>query len=424
MLLLYRMLMPLAFLLFAPGLLVKLVRRPGHKRSYAERFGFFSKEKAASLKARQGAVWLHAVSVGEVNVALSMLSRWMKDNPSRRFVISTTTTTGQELAIKKAPPGVEVFFCPLDFSFAVRRALRLVRPSALVIFETEIWPNLISMAKSDGVRLALVNTRISDKSVGGYVRFKGFFAPLLERFDAICVQTERDRERLLSISKSLNPSVCGNMKFDQAIPESLKLPDLDEVFGKGPRLIILAASTHSPEERLVAQAFLKLKEGNRFLRLVIVPRHAERGKEVASWLDELKIPFHRRSSGKQPASHVDCLLADTTGELLSFIAVSDIVIMGKTLAGNDEGQNVIEPALLGKPIVSGALLRNFRQAMDALVRGDGVIAVKSDDELGPALERLISSPDERLALGARAKEAISAHKGAIGRTLKLLEETL
>lgn len=421
---LYNLLFPLVFLAFLPGLIVKLVKRSGPKRTYGERFGIFSKEKAGALKAAQGAVWIHAVSVGEVNVALSMVSKWLKENPSRRFAISTTTTTAQEIALKKAPAGTPVFFCPLDFAPCVARTLGLLKPSALVIFETEIWPNMIRMAKASGARTALVNARISDKSVKGYVRFRVLFGPLLELFDCLCVQTATDAERMKAISPKLKPEICGNMKFDQELPSKFKELGLDAVFGPEPRKMLLAASTHTPEERLIAETWLKLSKAHPGLKLVIVPRHAERGGDIADMLSSLKIKFHRRSTQLAPSGPVDCLLADTTGELLSFIASADIVIIGKTLAGNDEGQNIIEPALLAKPIVCGPQLKNFRQAIEALKKADAVASVPDDGELAATLEHLLSDPVSAKALGERAREAVAAHGGASSRTIKTLERVL
>ncbi len=423
MTILYNILFPLVFLAFLPGLLLKLIRRPGHKRSYAERLSIFSKEKAKALREARGCVWLHAVSVGETNVALSMLSKWMKESPGRRFAISTTTTTAQELAMKKAPAGVPVFFCPIDFAPLVGRTLDLLRPSALVIFETEIWPNMIRMAKARGAKTALVNARISDRSAPRYSRFKVFFGPVLELFDRICVQTAKDKERFLAVSPRLDVEICGNIKFDQELPASFKDLGLKSLFGEGSS-VLLAASTHSPEEALIAKAWLKAKQSHPELKLVIVPRHAERGKDIAAMLSELGVRFHRRTSAAAPEGQIDCLLADTTGELFAFIAAADIVINGKTLAGNDEGQNIIEPALLGKPIICGPQLKNFRQAFDDLKKAGGVLSIPSDDALADSILKLLADPASAKAMGARAKEAVAVNRGATDRTIKTLEKVL
>ena len=165
MILLYRIFFPFIFLFFLPGLVVKLIRRPGRKKNYMERFGIFSAERKKALSGMRGAVWIHAVSVGETNVALSLLKKWIAEYPDRKFVFSTTTTTSQEIAWNKVPAGVEVFFCPVDMGFLVRRVLRMVRPSALVIFETEIWPNMVLLTKKSGAKVFLVNARLSDRSI-------------------------------------------------------------------------------------------------------------------------------------------------------------------------------------------------------------------------------------------------------------------
>ena len=253
---LYNIVFPLAFLFFLPGLLIKLIRRPGTKKNYPERFAVFTKEKKERLKALNHPVWMHAVSVGETNLALTALQAWRKLDPDRRFVLSTTTTTAQEIARRKVPEGVEVIFCPIDFLPFVRKTFDVIQPSGLIIFETEIWPNLIRTAKKRGLPLALVNARMSDRSMRGYRRFRMFFAPVLRYFDAVCVQTEADRERYLMIAPDMAGRIVvgGNIKFDQRAPENFKLPDLTAVFPAGASPVIIGASTHPYEEKMIVDA--------------------------------------------------------------------------------------------------------------------------------------------------------------------------
>lgn len=422
---LYNIAFPLAFLFFLPGLLIKLIRRPGTKRNYPERFAVFTKEKKERLKALNHPVWMHAVSVGETNLALTALQAWRKLDPDRRFVLSTTTTTAQEIARKKVPEGVEVIFCPIDFLPFVRKTFDVIRPSGLIIFETEIWPNLIRTAKKRGLPLALVNARMSDHSMRGYRRFRMFFAPLLRYFDAICVQTEADRERYLMVAPDMADRIIvgGNIKFDQRAPENFKLPDLTAVFPPGTSPVIIGASTHPYEEKMIVDAFLQLRGQYSGAALILVPRHAERGMELAEMLKSKNVPFLRRSTGERSRKgYVECLLADTTGELMGFIAASDIVVMGKTLAGNHDGQNIIEPAVLGKAIVCGRELRNFREAMNILKKADAVLTVETGEELRKAFYMLSADPEMRNKLGRRAHEAITAHSGAIAKNIELLEK--
>lgn len=420
----YNLFFPLVFLFFLPGLVVKLIRRPGRKKNYPERFAIFSREKKERLKALDHPVWMHAVSVGETNLALTALQAWKKIDPERKFVLSTTTTTAQEIARQKVPDGVEVIFCPIDFLPFVRKTFRLIRPSGLVVFETEIWPNLVRTAKKLGLPTALVNARMSDHSLKGYRRFRMFFAPVLRCFDAICVQTEADRDRYRMIAPDLEDRIVvgGNIKFDQRVPENFRIPDLTKIFPSGGSPVIIGASTHSGEEKMIVGAFRKLREQYKGALLILVPRHAERGAEIAELLKSAGMSFLRRSTGERfGEGPVDCLLADTTGELMGFLAASDIVIMGKTLAGNHDGQNIIEPAVLGKAIVCGRELRNFREAMEILQKADAVLTVETEEELRRALYMLSSDPELRVKLGRRAYEAITAHSGAIAKNIELLE---
>lgn len=419
MLLVYNLFFPLVFLFFLPGLIVKLIRRSGWKKTYCERFGVFGAARRRELKEWRGATWLHAVSVGETNLTLPLLKAWAEAEPDRKFILSTTTTTAQEIARNKTDPArVKVIFCPIDWCFFVWSAMRLIRPEKLVIFETELWPQLISSAKRSGAKLMLANTRISDHSFRGYRRFRIFIAPMLRKFDRICAQTELDRERLLTIAPGIDGrvSVCGNIKFDQTPPAGPGA-DFPAIFGERDVTVLLAASTHSPEEPLILDAFMALRKEFPALRLVLVPRHAERGSDIEKMIRDRGLTYHRRSSDTGDKSGFSVLLADTTGELARLIKGADLIVMGKTLAGNDEGQNIIEPAVMGKPVVCGRQLKNFRQALDALVKGDAVLRVMKDEDLTAALRGLLADPEKRIALGERARDVMLKSRGALEKVL-------
>ncbi|MCK5844221.1 MAG: 3-deoxy-D-manno-octulosonic acid transferase [Victivallales bacterium] len=427
MIFLYNLLFPIAFLFFLPGMLLKLIRRGGEKRGFGERFAIFAKTKAKRLEEFKGAVWVHSVSVGETTIALGMIEVWLERSPDMRFVLSTTTTTGQALAHSRAPKNVEVIFCPIDFLPFTRFTVKRLQPSMLVIFETEIWPNLIGVTHSIGVPVVLVNARISDKSAAGYRHFSFFFAPVLRKLSLICAQTELDAERFKAVDETLEPVVCGNMKFDQKPPAKIADVDLTAYFGNEPVRIIMAASTHFGEEKLIAAVFKRLRKSRPDLRLVIVPRHAERGGEISAELNSAGLKLARRSlqsDGAADASPVDVLLADTTGEMLSFIATSAVVVMGKSLAGHKEGHNILEPAILAKPVVTGRELRNFRFVLKTMVEADAVATVADEAELEQALAKLLDDPEAAAALGKRAEAAVAKQKGAIKRTIELCEKLL
>ena len=424
MLLIYNLLFPLVFLFFLPGLIVKYIRRSGYKKTYFERFGVFDAARRRELKEWRGATWLHAVSVGETNLTLPLLKAWAEAEPDRKFVLSTTTTTAQEIARNKVDPArVKVIFCPIDWCFFVWSAMRLIRPSELVIFETELWPQMISTAKRSGAKLMLANTRISDHSFRGYRRFRFVIAPMLRKFDHICAQTELDRERLLTIAPGIDAriSVCGNIKFDQAPPAG-EGADFSAIFGESGITVLLAASTHSPEEPLILDTFMSLRKDFPALRLVLVPRHAERGGEIEKMIRDRGLSYHRRSNDTGEKQGFAVLLADTTGELARLIKGADLVIMGKTLAGNDEGQNIIEPAAMGKAVICGPRLKNFRQALDALVKGDAVCRIMKDDELPGAVRSLLADPEKRRELGERARAVMLKSRGALKKVLAAVRE--
>ena len=255
MLFLYNILFPFAFLFYVPGMIMKLIKRGGDKQGFGERFAIFANDKLNLLKEFQGAVWIHSVSVGETTIALGMIEKWTEQDPKAKFVLSTTTTTGQALASGRSPDNTIAIFCPIDFIFFVRKTLRTIKPKMLVVFETEIWPNLIRETRAYGAPVALVNGRISDNSANGYRRFSFFFAPILKHLSLLCVQTELDAERFKAVASSLEPTVCGNMKFDQKPPAKIAKIDLDAYFGPDSKRILLAASTHPREEAFIARVF-------------------------------------------------------------------------------------------------------------------------------------------------------------------------
>ncbi len=417
----YNLLFPVVFIFFIPGIIIKQIRRSGWKKTFAERFAIFSAECRKELADYQGATWIHSVSVGETQIALDLIAKWKKRNPEHKFVLSTTTTTGQQLARDKINGMAAVIFCPIDFFWFVKKTYNLIKPSQLVILETEIWPNMLFEAKKRGIGAFLVNARMSDKSSRGYRRARVFFAPVLNCFSKICVQSEMDMKRFQSVAPTADVVVTGNLKFDRSVPENLPNIDLSEYFGAGEFQIILASCTHAGEEKLITETFLKLKKDFNNSRLVIVPRHAERAPVIVEELNNTGVGFCRRTAGMNGSDFVDCLLADTTGEMFGFINKADIVIMGKSMAGHDEGHNLIEPALFAKPIVTGSVLTNFRFVLEVLKADDALITISSDAELEPALRKLLDEPALRESLGLAAEQAIARHRGALEKTIKILE---
>ena len=424
MIFIYNILFPFVFICFIPGIIIKLINRGGHKKNYLERLSIFSKEKLKEFAEirDERVVWIHSVSVGETQLAADFVKYWKFVNPALKFVISTTTTTGQALAVKKLADDAVIIFNPIDFSWAVRKLLKLIKPEMLVIFETELWPNMIHVSSKAGVKVCQVNARISDHSFKGYKRFRMFIAPFMRGINLTCAQTDTDIRRLKEIAPFLNLVKTGTMKFDQKVPEVIPEIKLKELFPEDSK-ILLGASTHPGEEKFIAEIFKSLKTEYSNLKLILVPRHAERGGDIVKILDEMSISYHRRSLNGKVDKMVDCLLADTTGEMLSFMNRADIVIMGKSFAGNDEGHNIIEPAILGKPVICGKVLRNFRFVLKIMQDSNAVLSI-DDSELERVLSELLSEPEKCLALGKRALKTVDEQKGATEKTVAYLEELL
>ncbi len=430
MLLVYNAVFFLAFVIYSPILLFKLTRRGGLTAEYWQRFGLFSRATRDRLSRLEAPVWIHAVSVGETVAALSFIRRWRERDPAVEIVLSSTTTTGHALAARKLPPEVPLIYCPLDFPWAVRAALKAVRPRLLLIFEVEIWPNLITLATRAGVRIALANGRMSDRSSRGYARHRWFFGPLFARFSVLCVQTPEDAERTRAVVGDRVPvMVCNTMKFDQ-IPDSDGSDNtalLQEVFGPGERIVWTVGSTHAGEEELVLDVLGELQPEFPALRMVLVPRHHERTAEVVATCRERGVRFRLlRPRDDLPgcSGPADVLIVNTTGELMNFYAAGDLAYVGKSLAGNEGGHNIIEPAIFGKPIIHGSNMQNFRAVAAAFRRADAVIEVTADAGLTEAVRNLLANPAEREALGKRAREVVETGRGAIEKTLAQLERVL
>ncbi|NLF94625.1 MAG: 3-deoxy-D-manno-octulosonic acid transferase [Oligosphaeraceae bacterium] len=428
MLLIYNLVFPILFLLYLPYYLLHIYRRGGLTADYWQRFGFFSANRKAQLRALQQPVWIHAVSVGETVAAITFIKAWLKRHPEEQLVFSCGTSTGFATAAQKLPPQVVRIYCPIDFFWATRHALRLIRPRMLVIFEVEIWPNLVLQAYRRGCRVALVNGRMSDQSSHGYARWKFIFRPIFQAFSCLCVQTPEDAGRLQRVmGPDQRIKICGTMKFDQ-VPDcesADKHRELDQCFGPGPRVVLVAGSTHPGEEELVCDCYQTLKRDYPELKLVLVPRHQERAAEVEAVLRARQLTWRllRPVPGQDVMpSPVDVLLVNTTGELMNFYAAGDIAYVGKSLAGQTGGHNMIEPAIFGKAIIYGANVQNFR-AVAALFRQDqAAVELASDEAMLPQLRRLLAEPETRSALGRRARQLVDKYRGCIDQTLDYLAE--
>lgn len=421
----YNLLFIPAFILYLPFFIKRLIQRGVGTVDFGERFGLFSREKRELLADLKKPIMIHAVSVGEVIAALNFMKRWQERDGSIQFVLSVTTTTGHAMALEKSLPGTVLIYSPLDFLWSVQSTLRAVSPAMLVIFEVEIWPNLIRQTKKRGAVLALVNCRMSDKSSKGYARFSWFFKPLFDAFDLICAQSGTDIQRLAAITGSKRRTLlCNTMKFDQQAPvlseKKNKKQFVDEVFA-GHTLIFSAASTHAGEEEMILDVFKTLQIAYPGLRLILTPRHSERSPEVEKNIRDTNLSYTKVQTG-QSKTGVDVLLVNTTGELINYLAVSEIVFVGKSMCGNHGGHNIIEPALLGKVVIHGPNMENFQYVVDAFQEEKASLMVSNKEELTEQLLKLLGDDEYREAIAAKAFIVVKKYRGAIDKTIDSLQK--
>jgi 3-deoxy-D-manno-octulosonic-acid transferase len=388
-------------------------------------------------------VWIHAVSVGEVSLLATILRELRAAHPDWEFVVSTTSRTGYELARSKYAD-LTVFYCPLDFSWAVRTAMRRVRPTLLVLAELELWPNLIAAAKDEGARVAIINGRLSDKSFPGYRRVRPLVARVLRNIDLIAAQNEETAERFRGLGAPAERVVfTGSLKYDgaqtdrnnprtQALRELAGIADDDIVF--------LAGSTQEPEEQIAVDIYRRLVADHPRLRLVLVPRHPERFDAVAKMLDASGRAWSRRTQlnrkrDTEPLATIAAppsrdathrrpiLLVDTVGELAAWWGTATIAFVGGSF-GDRGGQNMIEPAAYGAAVSFGPNTRNFRDVVASLLAAEGAVVVQDAAELEAFVQRCLDEPEYAVELGARAQALVTGQLGATARTRERLETLL
>ncbi len=421
MYLLYSALLAIALLVSLPYWLLQMTRHGKYRQGLRQRFGRVP-ENLKNLT--EPTIWIHAVSVGEVLAISGLVGKLRQMRPDHRIFVSTTTATGQRLARKMF--GLEsVFYFPLDFFFAIHPYLQALRPKLIVIAETEFWPNFLRLARKSGARIAIVNARISDRSWPGYRRVRSILKVVLDNIDIFLCQTEQDRIRLVDIgAPSDRVHVSGNLKFDVPLPPAppivASLRSAFESAGAGP--ILVCGSTVQDEERLLLQAFQNILASHPRAVMILAPRHPERFSEVARILEELAIPFSRRSLWNGDPISGGVLLIDSIGELAALYGLADIAFVGGSLVPRG-GHNIIEPAQHGVPIVVGNHTENFRDIV-GLFQSRDAVKIVGPAELPLVLMDLISNPDERMALGRRGNQALRSQMGATQRTLTELEKLL
>lgn len=416
---LYRLLIRILAPLAALVTLVRAIRDPAYRTGFAERFGFGSTHGAGA------AIWVHAVSLGEVAAAAPLVRALRERYPRQAFVITTATPTGRAKARSAFGDAVDVRYLPYDTPRAVARFLDRVRPRLGVIMETELWPTLFEACSRRGIPLVLASARLSARSVARYRRGGALFRDLFGPGVAIAVQSETDAERFQRIGA--DPAriwVLGNVKFDLEVDptlpsraSALRATDL------GDRPVWVAGSTHAGEERAVLDAHRHLRRALPDALLVLAPRHPQRFETVATLLDAAGWPYSRRSRGGRVSSSAAVLLLDTIGELPLYYAAADVAFVGGSLVPVG-GHNLLEPAAVGVPVLTGPSIDNGREVAALLTAAGAARIIADSAELGAQLERWFADPAERVRIGAIGRQTVTTQRGSVARLVEWLEPWL
>ena len=417
--LIYNLLWPLGLVFFLPGYLIKMFRRGGYRRKFGQRLGIYGGD-VQRLLAKQRSTWLHAVSVGEVGVALKLAGELRRLQPDVHCVLTTTTTTGFSFAANNAPDWIEVMYNPLDFWPIMRRAFSIIRPIRIILIEAEIWPNLVAEADVRRIPIAVANARLSPRSEKRFRQFRAFVEPTFRLLDLVCVPEREDVDRWAALGIDRDRiHFTGSIKYDQesaGINRAEREKLLHEI-RIGNRQVLLGGSTHPGEEQLLGEIFCVLRRQFPALFLIIAPRHVERAAEIRRTLEALGLRVALRS--KRDIAGADCLLIDSTGELQNWYAMATVVFIGKSLFARG-GQNPVEAIAAGAPVIFGPHMENFASLADSLVRERGAVQVRSGSELQCWTGDLLRFPEWRIELVNQARKFITTHSGAGARAAKLI----
>jgi 3-deoxy-D-manno-octulosonic-acid transferase len=424
---LYNILFIIFFVLSAPYYFWRLRRRGNWRAGFAQRFAKYDASLKQALTNRH-VIWLHAVSVGEVDICTQLIRVLEPRVPNIKIVVSTTTTTGMGDLRRRLPAHVSKIYYPVDRRKFVNRAFATINPKAVVLVEAEIWPNFLWRAQRLGIPVFLVNARLSERSFPRYKKFSFLFRPLFSSLIGVGCQNKEDAERLRQVGCQPNAvQAVGNLKFDAA--KSLEKYPLDvpallrQLGVPADAPVLVAGSTHDGEEMILAEMAKRLRAKFPKLFLILVPRHFERCREIEKKLQARDVKFILRSeitsNTRIGEGELSCLLVNTTGELKSFYAPATVVFVGKSLTAVG-GQNPIEPAALGKPVVFGPNMQNFEDVIRIFLVQDAVVQVRDPEALEVAVAGLLADAGRRDELGRNALKAVAENLGALDRTTDMI----
>ena len=372
-------------------------------------------------------IWLHAVSVGEVNASIPLLRRLKEEYENIDILITTTTPTGSKLVTERLGNSIQHQYLPVDIPICINKFLNSWQPKILILLETEIWPNLLYHCKKRGICTALVNARLSEKSQLNYEKFISLIQPAFESIDVILAQFDSDKVRLNKITKHKTIDVCGNLKFDQEVPHELKEIATniknDWAINGELRPTLIAASTHEGEEEIILNAFNIIQETHPNSLLILVPRHLERFDQVKELLNESELDFVTRSNKSDVTKTTKVLLGDTIGELNFLYSLSNVAFVGGSLIDHG-GQNLLEPAAQGLAILSGPSLRNFSDISKQLISNNALDVINNSSELSERFLFLIENKEIALKRGESAYKVFKDNRGALDKIFNKLKPSI
>jgi 3-deoxy-D-manno-octulosonic-acid transferase len=412
-----------ALSLASPFLIYKTITRPRHVRGLRRRLGFNLPKAGESP-----CIWVHGVSVGEILAAKPFVKALEEAFPGTEIVISTTTSTGQEVAVKNYP-NHKVFYFPIDFSFSVSRVVNAINPKLIVLVELELWPNFLQYAERKNIPVAVINGRISERSSRRYNLAPAIVSKMLQNVALYCVQTDTYADRFRSLGvREERLSVTDSMKYDSVrSPKDVDAPAIRKRLGITPSApVLIGGSTHPSEEQIIIESFLELRKAHSDLRLILVPRHNERSSELEKDIQNMGEACLRFSQIEEQAPKMEqapVILVDVMGELGRLYAAADLCFVGGSLIPHG-GQNILEPANLGKAVLFGPHCFNFQESVDDLLAHNAALQVEDAKALTSALGNLLENPDRCQALGAQARATLERKRGATRKTIEKLSTLL
>ncbi|WP_447471168.1 lipid IV(A) 3-deoxy-D-manno-octulosonic acid transferase [Vibrio harveyi] len=416
---LYTLLLTIAspFLLF--GLYKSKPNKPKFGQRWKEHFGITPK-----LTSDEKPIWIHAVSVGESIAATPFIKALKEQNPEQPILVTTTTSTGAE-QIAKLGDLVEHRYMPIDFAFAVKRFLKTTQPKKMLIIETELWPNTLNEVHKTGIPISVVNARLSEKSCSNYAKVQPLFNLMLPCLTQVLCQTESDANRFerLGVDKD-KLKVTGSIKFDIQISDDVKEKSkiLRQELGQN-RPVWIAASTHKGEDEQVLAAHKRVLESRPDALLILVPRHPERFDDMYDLCQQQGFETVRRTTQENVANSTQVYLGDTMGEMLLLLGAADICFMGGSLVGDKVGgHNVLEPAALGVPIISGPSFFNFKEIVETMLREDCILLVDSAQSLASSITVLLQDVHQHNCFRKNVIEFMSKNTGALKKTIRIAKE--